>query len=139
MATVKILKETPGKKAGSILDRVQSFEDVLNELGITTGQGLEITATAPALNPLLAFMGNEAKKTMVAHVLNEGWVPDWSDRNQAKWRPVFEYRAGSGFAFLASGCGNAYSRVGSRLYLKDKATSDHVGKYFADLWTEKDV
>lgn len=63
------------------------------------------------------------------------WVPNWNDGNQAKWYPWFDYKNGR-FSFDGSSNYYASAFVGARLSYKDKATSDHAGKYLQALYNE---
>ena len=74
----------------------------------------------------------------------DGFVPDFSDREQDKWFPLFKYnKNATGLVFAYSG--NAWSCmltdvyvviVGSRLCFKSSARAAQFGKQFAELYNK---
>lgn len=65
---------------------------------------------------------------------------DYNDSDQEKWFPCYRGgdSSGSGFRFVVSAYvwTNASAGGGARLALKDEARSDHMNKYFSDLYKE---
>ena len=69
----------------------------------------------------------------------DGFVPDFSDWNQDKWFPWFEYdkdAAGFVFADTSNAPAYAYAYIGSRLCFKSSARAAQFGKQFIDLWND---
>lgn len=69
----------------------------------------------------------------------DGFVPDFSDRDQDKWFPWFKYdedAAGFVFANTTYTPTNAYANFGSRLCFKSSARAAQFGKQFADLYNK---
>lgn len=69
----------------------------------------------------------------------DGFVPDFSDREQDKWFPWFKYdedAAGFVFANTTYTPTNAYANFGSRLCFKSSARAAQFGKQFADLYNK---
>lgn len=69
----------------------------------------------------------------------DGFVPDFSDREQDKWFPWFDYDNDAA-EFVCAGTYNAPSGadayVGSRLCFKSSARAAQFGKQFADLYNK---
>lgn len=71
----------------------------------------------------------------IEKLFNGTWKKDWSNRNQQKWYPWFEYK-GSGLVFGGSDCccyGSSDGQVG---FYKDEATSTHIGKHFINIYKQ---
>ena len=69
----------------------------------------------------------------------DGFAPDFSDRNQDKWFPWFKYDkdvAGFVYAHAVYTAANAYSYFGSRLCFKTSERAAQFGKQFADLYNK---
>lgn len=69
----------------------------------------------------------------------DGFVPDFSDKEQDKWFPWFEYnRDAAGFVYVVTNysptIANAY--LGSRLCFKTSKRAEQFGRQFADLYNE---
>lgn len=69
----------------------------------------------------------------------DGFTPDFSDRNQTKWFPWFEYSDKSA-GFVSAGTDyattSAAANVGSRLCFKTSARARQFGEQFIDLWND---
>lgn len=75
-----------------VMERVKTFDDACHELGETHPlvQALNLFEknmgeNANSMPDVLAFL----KLRIVAAALNEGWTPDWNDKQQCKWYPWF--------------------------------------------------
>lgn len=147
-----------------VVERVKTFDDACHELG-------ETHPLVQALNLFEKNMGEDAnsmpdvlaflKLRIVAAALNEGWTPDWNDKQQRKWYPWFyiysekEYnelseedkcrvvgRANiSACAYGGLVCAGAngassysYTGGGSRLTFKSKELAEYCGEQFGELW-----
>ena len=69
----------------------------------------------------------------------DGFVPDFSDWNQAKWYPWFIYdKDAAGFVFADMDCMPTYAVAyfGSRLCFKTRERAAQFGKQFADLYNK---
>lgn len=69
----------------------------------------------------------------------DGFVPDFSDKEQDKWFPWFEYnRDAAGFVYVVTNysptIANAY--LGSRLCFKTSKRAEQFGKQFVDLYNK---
>lgn len=68
----------------------------------------------------------------IEKLFNVNWVKDWDNKNQSKWYPYYE-QTGSGLVFFSSDS-FYYCFGGQVAFYKDKKTSDHIGKYFIDVY-----
>lgn len=110
------------KKANQkITDRVKTEEDVWIESGLNKN----------AWEKLHIF----DKLTLVAKVLNEGWIADWNNTNEYKYEPYFKW-TGSAFVFYGYNCWCRFTRVGSRLCFKSSDLAIYAGKQFIDLYNK---
>lgn len=82
------------------------------------------------------------KLNVVADVLNDGWKPDYTDRNQWKYYPWFEVKAddksrsGSGLSFYVVDGWSTGTAAGVRLCFKDRKTATYAGKQFIKLYED---
>ena len=114
-----------------ITDRVKSFEDACEVLGI-----------APYL-PDVSLLEKEFRNSVIAQyklqviikVLNEGWTPDWNDSNQYKYYTWFNMRNNT-LSFRNYHDWATFSGVGSRLCLKTSTLAEYCGKQFIGLYKD---
>lgn len=69
----------------------------------------------------------------------DGFVPDFSDNEQDKWFPWFEYNKNvAGFVYATTGNTPTagHTLIGSRLCFKTSERAAQFGKQFADLYNE---
>lgn len=69
----------------------------------------------------------------------DGFVPDFSDKEQDKWFPWFEYnRDAAGFVFASASRtpSHAYAYIGSLLCFKSSACAAQFGRQFAKLYNK---
>ena len=69
----------------------------------------------------------------------DGFVPDFSDREQDKWFPCFKYDedvAGFVCAYTPNAPTYAAASIGSRLCFKSSTRAAQFGKQFADLYNK---
>lgn len=148
-----------------VTERIKTFEDACNALGddhLYVQMFRDIydkseKAGANENRDVVAYL----KLRIVAAALNEGWTPDWGNKDEYKWYPWFyiltqeEYddlddeekcrvvgRAsyGSGaygglvysHAYYVSSSSSAY--FGARLAFKTKELALYCGKQFGELW-----
>lgn len=116
-----------------IKDRVKTYENACNELGIEAIDFDEFSQLPDALG-LYAFH----RLTTISAALNEGWKPDWSDHSQYKYYAWFKHSSvvGSGFSFGVCGYGTSASNVGSRLCFKSSELAEYAGKQFIDIYND---
>lgn len=130
---MQLLISQKGKPTtGSITDRVKTFDDACQVLGIEgdilSGQLNDgLSDVAPAI---IAY----AKLTIIAKALNEGWVPDWKNSREEKWYQWFDLS--KGFVLGNVGCRCQNSSVSSRLCFKNSALAKYAATQFTDLYKD---
>jgi hypothetical protein len=133
----QVLSDLFGKQVAlydNITDRVKSFEDACQVLGISTN--------VPEVKGLprkhqKAIIANY-KLIVIAEALNEGWKPNWQDSDEYKYYPWFDMSNPAGV-----GCSNThltasytYASLGSRLCLKNRELAIYFGQTFTDLFND---
>lgn len=111
-----------------ITERVKTFEDACNILGIKP----EIAINQDGEKDEIAYQ----KLKIIARALNEGWQPDYSNGDERKYSPWFEFVPGSGFRFLDYAYEGTYTIVGSRLVFKIRELAEYAGKKFVDIYND---
>ncbi len=125
--------EAPEKKK-DIFERLQTYEDCCIELNIDPQAQLPYDKP---MNDVEISINAYAKLIVICKAFNEGWIPDWNNSNEAKWYPWFQKNSSSfGFSFTGYGSWYSCTSVGSRLCLKTKTITEHVGKKFEKIYNE---
>lgn len=133
----QVLSDLFGKQVAlydNITDRVKSFEDACQVLGISTN--------VPEVKGLprkhqKAIIANY-KLIVIAEALNEGWKPNWQDSDEYKYYPWFDMSnpAGVGYANTYRTASNTDATIGSRLCLKNRELAIYFGQTFTDLFND---
>lgn len=148
----------------SVTERIKTFEDACNALGgghsfvkSLNGYVNHIQEEDANDSDVVAFL----KLRIVAAALNEGWAPDWGNKDQDKWYPWFYilteqecndleedekcrvvgrayYHAyaygGLVYAHAVYVSSNSYTGFGSRLAFKSSELAEYCAKQFGELW-----
>ena len=113
---------------------IKSYEDACKVLGV---QPISENAVAAFPKEDRKSMLAYHKLTIIARAINGGWKPDWNDRTQYKYYPIFYYEnAGLSCAFTANAASHAHAGIGSRLCFQTEAMSEYAAATFADLYTD---
>ena len=133
----QVLSDLFGKQVAlydNITDRVKSFEDACQVLGISTN--------VPEVKGLprkhqKAIIANY-KLIVIAEALNEGWKPNWQDSDEYKYYPWFDMSnpAGVGYSHTYHTASHTAADVGSRLCLKNRELAIYFGQTFTDLFND---
>lgn len=133
----QVLSDLFGKQVAlydNITDRVKSFEDACQVLGISTN--------VPEVKGLprkhqKAIIANY-KLIVIAEALNEGWKPNWQDSDEYKYYPWFDMSnpAGVGGSHTYNTASRTTAHVGSRLCLKNRELAIYFGQTFTDLFND---
>lgn len=144
-----------------VTERIKTFEDAIAALGENHPNVIAYNCMVDVDEydepDILAYM----KMRIVAAALNEGWTPDWGNKNERKWYPWFyilteeEYndldddakcrvvgRAGVNagaygglvYSVASNVSTNSGTVYGSRLAFKSKELAEYAGKQFGELW-----
>lgn len=118
----------------NITDRIKTYEDACNELGINPLDEDELTGFGLTKDDI-AYQ----KLKVIVRALNEGWVADVCDSRVSRYCPWFRPNE-SPSSFDSGGShydsSNARAGSGSRLCFKSEKLSDYAGKQFIELWKE---
>ncbi|WP_347080472.1 hypothetical protein [Bacteroides uniformis] len=133
----QVLSDLFGKQVAlydNITDRVKSFEDACQVLGISTN--------VPEVKGLprkhqKAIIANY-KLIVIAEALNEGWKPNWQDSDEYKYYPWFDMSnpAGVGYSYTPHAASYTNALFGSRLCLKNRELAIYFGQTFTDLFND---
>lgn len=133
----QVLSDLFGKQVAlydNITDRVKSFEDACQVLGISTN--------VPEVKGLprkhqKAIIANY-KLIVIAEALNEGWKPNWQDSDEYKYYPWFDMSnpAGVGYSNTNPAASHTSANGGSRLCLKNRELAIYFGQTFTDLFND---
>lgn len=119
-------------------DSVKTYEDACEVLGI---EPMDEKAMAAA-----GFRPDEIarrKLETVTEALNDGWKPDWNNKEQDKWVPWFWIKpnkekgaasAGLAYAYTNSAPTTTSANIGSRLCFKDARTARYAAEQFTELY-----
>jgi len=120
----------------SLTDRIKTWEDAAAEKGIDPVKSLPFQKPSNTREEAVnAFFMLD----VIAELLCDGVVLDWTDTNQKKWYPWFtDYKKGSGFRFGGSGYNWTLTDTagGARLCLPTKELTDYFGKQFLSTWNK---
>lgn len=132
----KLLEDLLGKEnvlPVKVTDRIKTFNDVLDELGLQTPDVLDLInykTTDPDMISAKAYM----QLVLIVRALNEGWTPDWTNSSQYKYIPWFKHKAGFGLSCYVCADWNSVTGVGSRLCFKSAELAEYAGTQFADIY-----
>jgi hypothetical protein len=126
------LEDTFGKAffTGKITDRIKTYEDACVELGVEPLDEKKLRSFGFTDDEI-----NYRKLKTVTKALNEVWVPDWTNSNQAKWYPYFRFSSGA-FVFSGTNYDRSYATAGygSRLCFPSDELATYAGKQFTDTY-----
>ena len=132
----EILKETFGPKTFSenILDRINSFDDVLAEASKEDLDHYHRKINQDDTTPdELAYQ----QLKLICKVAWEGVNVDYTNMNQKKWYPWFKkLSSGLGFVDSAYVYDSTHAGVGSRLCFPSKESSDKFSQLFIDIYNK---
>ena len=113
-----------------VTERIKTYEDACRELDI------------PLMPERCEHMTEDEMAyyslKVITKALNEGWEPDWSNRNQGKWYPWFEVTgtnpAGLSYSNAYDAVSYANAHIGSHLCFKTEALAKYAGTQFIKLY-----
>lgn len=119
----------------NVMERIKTFEDALRELG-EQDENVKILLAYNGINRDMIAAQAHMKLTLIARVLNEGWIPDWTNNNEYKYYPWFDMSSGSGLSFLDYGTQGSHSACGSRLCFKTRGLAKYAGEQFNSIYKD---
>jgi len=108
----------------NITDRVKTFQDACNVLGITWDG-------APSVLKQPDEVAYGQLKIIVG-ALNEGWTPDWNNNSEYKYYPWFKMDRGFVLNDVDYHCTDTH--VGSRLCFKNEQLAEYAAKQFLSIY-----
>ncbi len=126
----------------NLYGKEQFYKD-LTERVKTVQDALSLAEISPEVQTLLDYKGNDkdllssqahAILTIVVRVLNEGWVPDYTNSNEAKYEPRFEYKCAAGWVCNYYADWGTSSHVGSRLVFRTPKLAEYAGTQFQAVY-----
>ena len=113
-----------------VTKRVKTFADACIECGTTEDEFNNRFKSYVGISEDNIFY---EKAKIVAQALNEGWTPDWKNKDQYKWYPYF---IASPFGFDGTDYGGwiTYTGAGSRLCYRTSELAEYAGKQFAEFY-----
>lgn len=114
---------TKTKKAKFDFTTIKTFEDACKKLGIKPD--IPEVSNDEFSKPVIAVY----KLLIIYKAINNGWVPDWNNRDQYKYYPWFRVlSSGFGFSLSCYGCAYAFTAVGSRLCTDTSEKAIYIAK-----------
>ena len=99
---------------------IKSFEDACNHLGIAVDNNLS----------------NNGKLEVIIKAINNGWKPDFSNKNQAKYYPYLYVNNNGVSTYYYTDYNYSYRDLPLTLYLESSEKAEYMGKTFTHLYNE---
>ena len=116
----------------SITDRIKTIQDAINELGEPDVEVAELRKLENAT--ITSHILYRQQAVVITKALNEDWVPDFSNLEQTKYEPWFEYDSSADGFLRYNYLGRGTSTdVGSRLCFKSRELAEYFGKQFIEI------
>jgi len=132
MKIITIINEDASQSNGGITDRVKTFEDACDVLGIK-GEIFTASLHEDLANDCAAIKAF-TKLLIITRALNEGWTPDWNNNSEYKYYPWF--KMGRGFVLNDVLCLCTGAAVGSRLCFKNEQLAEYAAKQFNSIYKD---
>ncbi len=123
----------------NIKDRVKSFDDVLEVLGVLGGatDNQLILLSYNGIDEMLLSAKAYLKVALLTQALNEGWKADWLNSNEYKYYIWFNKNSsGSGLVFDCVTDWGAGTVASSRLCFKSRDLAEYAAKQFKELYED---
>lgn len=146
------------EKPKNVMERIKTFEDACNELGIDHNEWMQDKKELGLEADVIAYL----KLRIIAAALNEGWKPQFTT-DEYRYFPWFclytqseidemneedksrvVYRSyGSAGADGGVACAHTYydssstgTLIGSRLAFKTRELAEYAGRQFVEIWAD---
>lgn len=146
------------EKPVDVKERVKTFEDACNELGIEHDKWVQDKKDLGLEADVIAYL----KLRIIAAALNEGWQPqfttdeyryypwfclytqseiddmDEEEKSRVVYRSYSYANAIGGVAFAGSynDSSNSFTVIGSRLAFKTRELAEYAGRQFVEIWAD---
>ena len=109
--------------------KIKSYKDACRALGLKPISDEVFNAFGQDAKTVAAYH----KLAVITRAINEGWQPDWSNRNEPKFEPyMYTNSAGLACANASNAPSDAYAYIGSRLCFHDYERAAFAVKTFGD-------
>lgn len=146
------------EKPQNVMERVKTFKDACNELGIEHDKWVQDKKDLGLEADVIAYL----KLRIIAAALNEGWKPQFTtdeyryfpwfylytqseidemseeEKSRVVYRSHFYANANGGVAFANTyyDSSNTHASVGSRLAFKTRELAEYAGRQFVEIWAD---
>ena len=146
------------EKPQNVMERVKTFKDACNELGIEHDKWVQDKKDLGLEADVIAYL----KLRIIAAALNEGWKPQFTTdeyryfpwfylytqseidemSEEEKSRVVYgsdgSASAGGGvaYAYTSYDSSSTYTSIGSRLAFKTRELAEYAGRQFVEIWAD---
>ena len=114
----------------SIFERVTTWEDAAAIYGVDP---TKLPFPTP-YNDLERAVNSFWQASIITDVINEGWVPNYEDKNERKYEIVFEYKPGFGFSLSCTLDLYSHTCVGARLVFQTPEKAKYVAERFIHIY-----
>lgn len=146
------------EKPQNVMERVKTFKDACNELGIEHDKWVQDKKDLGLEADVIAYL----KLRIIAAALNEGWKPQFTtdeyryfpwfclytqseidemneeDKSRVVYRSNFSAGANGGvaYAYPNNDSSSTSSVIGSRLAFKTRELAEYAGRQFVEIWAD---
>ena len=146
------------EKPQNVMERVKTFKDACNELGIEHDKQVQDKKDLGLEADVIAYL----KLRIIAAALNEGWKPQFTtdeyryfpwfylytqseidemseeEKSRVVYRSHYGAYADGGVAYAGTSGGSSYTSAnfGSRLAFKTRELAEYAGRQFVEIWAD---
>lgn len=146
------------EKPQNVMERVKTFKDACNELGIEHDKWVQDKKDLGLEADVIAYL----KLRIIAAALNEGWKPQFTtdeyryfpwfylytqseidemseeEKSRVVYRSYGSASANGGVACAYTGHDSSatYTNIGSRLAFKTRELAEYAGRQFVEIWAD---
>lgn len=146
------------EKPQNVMERVKTFKDACNELGIEHDKWVQDKKDLGLEADVIAYL----KLRIIAAALNEGWKPQFTtdeyryfpwfylytqseidemseeEKSRLVCRSYYSAGANGGVAYASAspGSSNAGTVIGSRFAFKTSELAEYAGRQFVEIWAD---
>lgn len=146
------------EKPQNVMERVKTFKDACNELGIEHDKWVQDKKDLGLEADVIAYL----KLRIIAAALNEGWKPQFTtdeyryfpwfclytqseidemneeDKSRVVYRSFYNAYASGGVAYASTYNDSSYTvtHIGSRLAFKTRELAEYAGRQFVEIWAD---
>ena len=146
------------EKPQNVMERVKTFKDACNELGIEHDKWVQDKKDLGLEADVIAYL----KLRIIAAALNEGWKPQFTtdeyryfpwfylytqseidemseeEKSRVVYRSDSSASAGGGVAYAVTNYDSSFTgtSIGSRLAFKTRELAEYAGRQFVEIWAD---